>query len=152
MEIIKAPVFGIKRIEKEIDSVLDRYAHLAKGDFDRTTKTWSHEAPFVTKKVERSRERAIQVYTDDEVYGILDGGTTIRYTTMTPDFMPKTKPGVLSSFPGQGGVAYIDKQRPRPGIEAREFALTVKEKYKRKFERDIRRANLKITTNLFKRK
>lgn len=152
MEIIEAPTFNVKSIEKEIDGVLTKYGGLAKADFDRTTETWRHDADFKTKRVNRSREKAIQIFTDDEIYNILDGGTTIRYSTMTPDFVPKTKPGVLKSFPGQGGLAYVDKQRPRPGIKAREFAITVKNKHKKNFIRDIIKTNFKIVTKMFNRK
>jgi hypothetical protein len=59
----------------------------------------------------------------------LEEGTKVRYATMTPDFKPKTQRGVLGSTRGRGGKAFVDKRKPKPGIEAREWTeQIIKEK------------------------
>jgi hypothetical protein len=56
-----------------------------------------------------------------KVYFFISGGTRVRYATMTPDFKPKTSPARYQARAGAGGVAYISKLKPRPGIKPRNF-------------------------------
>lgn len=53
-------------------------------------------------------------------YHWITKGTEIRYATMTHDFLPKTRVGGLQSGMGSGGLAYVSRRNPRPGIQARE--------------------------------
>lgn len=55
------------------------------------------------------------------------GGTRKRYASMTPDWESKTSPWNIESGAGNGWVEYVDKKRPRPGIEAREIDQILKE-------------------------
>lgn len=74
------------------------------------------------------------------VYYFLNEGTKIRYATMTRDplFNAKTRPSWLGSGPGEGGVAYVSKFVPRPGITARKWDVAVKEKYAKILESQLR--------------
>ena len=54
---------------------------------------------------------------------------------MTPDFVAKTKPRVIGSGQGRGGLAYVDTRRPRPGIEAREYEPEIAKRLKPRFEK-----------------
>ena len=47
----------------------------------------------------------------------------MRYAHMTPNFVPRTSPGSFSVGPKVGGVAFIDKSRPLPGIKARKWTI-----------------------------
>lgn len=67
------------------------------------------------------------------VYYMLNHGTVVRYATMTGDplFNAKTRPKWLGSGQGDGGMVYVSKFVPRPGITAREWDVAVKEKYEK---------------------
>lgn len=78
--------------------------------------------------------------TSDAVYGYLNDGTRIRYATMTPNFSPKTRPGRVNAVAGSGGLAYVSKKRPRPGIKPRKFDELVVKGTKNSFEKAAERA------------
>jgi hypothetical protein len=48
---------------------------------------------------------------------------------MTPNFRAKTVPGRIRSNKGRGGVAYISRMHPRPGIVARRFDDVILDKW-----------------------
>lgn len=64
-----------------------------------------------------------ELSTTNKIYGYLDEGTRVRYAHMTPNFVPRTSPGSFSVGPKVGGVAFIDKSRPLPGIKARKWTI-----------------------------
>ncbi len=69
-----------------------------------------------------------ELSTTNKIYGYLDEGTRVRYAHMTPDFVPRTSPGSFSVGPKTGGVAFINKSRPLPGIKPRKWTeLTARE-------------------------
>lgn len=94
-------------------------------DFEVTTQTWREQPPFAVAQDASS----VTVSTDNAVYGYINDGTAVRYATMTPDFIAKTRVQWIGSGPGAGGVAFINKNRPRPGIKAREFDTEIKKKW-----------------------
>jgi len=97
-----------------------------KASFTSSVSTWDHKPTF-DKEVDTvggwgGLVRVTgTVSTDDTVYGYINNGTSVRYATMTPNFKAKTKPGRISAGAGAGGVSYVLKSRPRPGIKARKF-------------------------------
>jgi hypothetical protein len=53
----------------------------------------------------------------------LNRGTSVRYATMLPKFRSKTDPRVFQSHAGtKGGVAFVSRRVPRPGIQARQWS------------------------------
>lgn len=110
------------------------------NDFEATTRTWSHEVNWQTKYGFAGGEAYVSVRTDDWIWHTLNQGTNVRYSTMTPDFMAKTKVRQFSSWPGQGGVAYVDPSKPRPGIKARDWTPLAHQTYRYVFEQRIRSA------------
>ena len=70
----------------------------------------------------------------------LDQGTKVRYATMTPKFVPKTRGGQLNSWKGRGGMLFVNKKRPRPGIKARHFIEALAKKWKQPFADHIAKA------------
>jgi len=97
----------------------------AEKRFGETTRTWRHAVKFDITLRPETTQIVGGCFTQDEVYFYLDGGTRVRYATMTPDFQAKTRPWWIGSGPGRGGVRYINRRRPRPGIKARHFADAV---------------------------
>lgn len=82
------------------------------GKFDTVRVTWQETESGVADWT---------LDTDSKVYGYLDEGTKVRYAHMTSDFAPRTSPGSFSVGPKVGGVAFINKNRPLPGIKARKW-------------------------------
>lgn len=112
------------------------------NDFKKTTKTWQHQPTF-GYKVDMGASVGgvrIQVATDDPVYGYIDEGTRVRYATMSGDFQSKTKPKWIGSRAGRGKVLFVNKKRPRPGIKARHFTETIRDKWKSEFARRMKNA------------
>lgn len=126
-----------KRAQKVIENVLDMTAEAIRADYHVTTRTWSNKPTFVIEKP-NPWERLI--YTENEIYGYVSEGTPVRYATMTPDFQAKTAPRVIASGTGRGGVAFVSKAHPRPGIKAREFPETIGRKWDKEAPRQIERA------------
>lgn len=90
-------------------------------NFDKTIQDFSSK-PKVQSEIKQDTRRIVTfVYIEDKIYTFLSKGTRVRYATMTKGFVAKTKPGRIASRPGSGGVFYISKNKPRPGIKARNF-------------------------------
>jgi len=98
-----------------------------------TTATWNHPVVFQSHIQYRGGDLLIVCWTMDYVWNLLNAGTSIRYATMTDDFQPKTKRGFLGSFRGQGGMAFVNRGRPRPGIKSRNWTITAVRKYEGSF-------------------
>lgn len=90
---------------------------------DDVMGTWHTHYPIDVDVDERAGTADVSVI--GEVPFFLNVGTRVRYATMTPDFSPKTSPRVLRSGSGSGGLAYVNVNKPNPGIEKREFDKSV---------------------------
>jgi len=138
---INAKYFDLDGIADKIGKVLNKYAEKAEQDFDNTTKTWKHDINFEKEVTLRGNKMEVSVFTKSDIFRFVNDGTAVRFATMTPDFRPKTKPGSLRSSSGRGGLQYVNKQYPRPGIKPREFTDTIVEKHDKKFVNDIQKAS-----------
>ena len=114
-------------------------------DMASAIDTWKHKSSIRFEKRMRlsSSSITVSISTDDAVFNFVEGGTEVRYATMTKDFRPKTHPGSLNSGKGRGGVNYIDKRIPRPGVEAREFYRVSAEKRRAAFISKMRQIYIK---------
>ncbi len=143
VESINAKFFDINGAAEEIAKTLQKYARLAEEDLEKTTATWDHDIKFEKKVTQRTKKIEIDIFTWSDIYRFVNDGTSVRFATMSKDFVPKTKPGVLRSSAGQGGVQYVSKQNPRPGIKARNFTKTIAAKYEKQFADDVQSATAK---------
>jgi len=109
--------FDPREHEREIQRNLDNSADRIKDDLGLTVKTWKTKPKFNIKG--RGYKRIIS--TDSKEYYFVSGGTRVRYATMTSDFSAKTRAGRFQAGAGRGGVLFINKKKPRPGIKARKF-------------------------------
>lgn len=148
--------FQSSRFRAQMRAAAEKMRPQITADFDKTTATWKPEDKPAFKSAVNVGSAAggrlakvvtgsstgvsIEVLTDSAIYGYLDEGTRVRYATMTPDFQPKTRPRRIASYRGRGGVAYIDRRRPRPGIKAREFSKTIREKWHSRFREHMQAA------------
>lgn len=123
-------------------------------DFAKTTRTWK-EKPKFTREVKAGAAAggrlakqvtgsatgvSVEVSTDSDVYRFVDEGTKVRYATMTPNFIAKTQPNVIGSRRGRGGLLFVNKKRPRPGIKARNFSKLIQKKWQPRFRKEVQRA------------
>lgn len=135
---IKPAKFKSSIFREELTLAAEKMAPQIKKDFQKTSATWK-EKPEFQAGVQIGRAAgirggpstgvAVEVVTDNAIYGYIDEGTRVRYATMTPDFQAKTKPKVIRSYRGRGGLLFVNKKRPRPGIKAREFSKTIRKKW-----------------------
>jgi len=123
-------------ITRAIQNTLTMSAKNVEIDFKVTTQTWDTKPAFKTEKEVFSRT----VSTDSKIYGFVNDGTSVRYALMSPDFLPKTRPGWIGSGMGSGRVLKIDKTHPRPGIKARGFDKEIKKKWEAEMPKLLQRA------------
>jgi hypothetical protein len=134
--IPREPFLDGRAILRAVENTLQASAMDAKIDFDTTTTTWLARPEFKIEKRVGSRK----VFTNDAIYAFLNYGTRVRYATMSPGFRPKTRSRYLGSNVGTGGMVFVRTDIPRPGIDAREFDLAVKEKWDRELPVLLQRA------------
>lgn len=129
-----------KKIQTEIERELDKIAREAKDDFDRTQRTWDHQAQFVIRSAPGIRE----VKTTERPYVFVDFGTkphvirpkNANALAFNANSKAKTRPGVLTSGPGApGNLSLVRKSVKHPGSKAREFSKMIAEKWNRQFKR-----------------
>lgn len=136
-------------VRGHILSVLQHYGIKIQKDFYATTATWKdHDPVFTIERKFAGGNIKLSITTKDEVWGYLNRGTDNRWAVMSHDFMPKTAPGQLRSFPGAGSVLYRGPAEMKaagigfamPGIEARDWTKTVLDLYRDAIRRDLRAA------------
>lgn len=132
----KAKLFDDVQFRRDVSQLNQKHAKRMKASFQSTTRTWEDEVTF-QQLTEVQPEPTVVVYTTNRIYGFVSGGTRVRRALMSHDYDPKTKPGVLDSFPGRGRVVYISRKLSLPGIEARRFPKLVEKKHARPYRRDI---------------
>lgn len=108
-------------VTNRLTKVMRDGAEKIKKELENSVKDWRTPVQFNLQIDKRGDAFTMTVFTDNEIFRFVNDGTAIRYATMTPDFIPKTHPGTLMSRAGRGGLAYVNKKVPRPGIEARNF-------------------------------
>lgn len=135
----KVKLFDDARFRRDLMALNQQHARQIKRSFERTTRTWEEKVEF-QQHVEVRQDSVVAVYTTNRIYGFVSGGTSVRRALMSPDYDPKTKPGVLDSFPGAGHVVFISRKLALPGIEARRFPALVEKKHAKRYWRDVESA------------
>lgn len=108
-------LFDISAGNSALDKALDTLANKAKDNLEKPASTFNERVEFTIKRKRNGRI----ISTTSRVYKFLNEGTRVRYATMTKDFSPKTRVGSFSSSTGRGGVIFVSRNHPRPGIQAR---------------------------------
>ena len=127
----KSPIPNDLTVSRAIQQGLNMAADALKQDFEKTVSTWNDKPTFLINK-SGSPPFSRVVSAKHKVYFFVSEGTRVRYATMTPNFQAKTAPGRFQAGAGAGGVAYISKKRPRPGIKARKFDKQLMERWRDK--------------------
>jgi hypothetical protein len=124
-------------LTKVIESTLNAAADGIQNDLKRPTGTWQHKPEFVIDVFPGKRI----IYTADAIYRYVSGGTAVRRVVMVPGFRSKSTPGSINARKGKGGVMFgPSKKIARPGIEARNFDLTVQKKWQKEFPKQMQQA------------
>jgi len=116
------------QIERETKTIVDMY--------EKTVRTWSKKPNF-TQDIEIGEDIIVDIGADRSTdegdhHFYLDYGTSVRYATMVDGYSPKTRANRVGSYGGKtykkgkgGGVAFVSRSRPRPGIEARNWSSLI---------------------------
>lgn len=141
----KRDIFNAERQVRAIENALSHNALAVKADFGVTTQTWSHQPAFIIKE----REFAREIFTEDEIYGYVSGGTRphpIRarnapMLAFQSGYKAKTRPRVIASRPGgKFGPTVFAEQVMHPGTEARGFDVEIATKWRKEWPRNLQRA------------
>jgi hypothetical protein len=116
---------NIDKIQAAVQKSLDESALLIQTAFQLTVSTWADKPSFEITKTETSRV----IRTSHRIYGFINSGTSVRYATMSPDFAAKSQAGFAGASAGRGGVAFVSREHPMPGIKARRFDKQIRDKY-----------------------
>jgi hypothetical protein len=126
-------------------------------DFEAVTRTWKGDRPRIqseAKLTPAGTAPATGMHTvftasawpkNDGSRGYwkwvwLDLGTKVRYAVMSPNFVPKTRPGQLNSWAGKGKMLFVSKKHPMPGIKARKFTKALRVKWEKPFKQHMQAA------------
>lgn len=102
-----------------------------KARYSRTVRTWRNKPVFTSTISTAGGNITSDTGTDNEIYGYVNNGTSVRYAVMTPDFVSKTEPNIVNSRSGSGGLSHFNFRNPRPGIVARRFDEAIARELKR---------------------
>lgn len=141
-KVILPKKFNEKEVLESFRVAIEDTIEEADKEFFRTYATFRHQPTFEQDFDESSSkiEGVTETSGDgdrDNPYPFVERGTSVRFATMTSDFVAKTKPGVLSAGSGRGDVLYIDKRRPRPGIKARNKEKIIVKTMKSRFPKIV---------------
>ena len=125
-----------KSMLKVLERSLDMVAQDIKVDFEVTVQTWNTKPEFDIKKKQGYRK----IFTENDIYRYVSGGTKVRRAVMSPGFRPKSVSGAIRSNVGNGGAVFISKKIALPGIEARRFSEVIKDKWIKELPTIITRA------------
>ena len=139
---IKPSLLRPAEVRGRVLTTLQKYQRLMLKDIALTTATWvDHHPSFKTVIAYKMGDAVATVYTEDEIWGYLNRGTSERWAVMSRDWQSKTTVGQLSSGPGAGHVAVRGKKHmksPMQGIDARNWTFLLQDKYANDFANDIR--------------
>jgi hypothetical protein len=130
-------------LQKVAESIGDQ--HIKQRE--RVIASWAGEIPSWSRQVDRegSARMYLFVFMGGHSFGQqkwkwLDQGTSVRYATMSRDFVAKTRVRIIASRPGRGHLHYVDRAIPRPGIEARQFDNEISRRLNPRLEKRLQGA------------
>lgn len=144
-KIIKPKKLKINAMFDELEKPVVETIDSADKEFAKTYSTWQHKPKF-SKKLKVSKTKIVGSTTtsekgsSDNPYPFVTRGTKVRRAIMSPNFKAKTKPRIIGSGGGRGGVVFISKKVDRPGIEKRDFEKEVAKIERPKFEKRATKA------------
>ncbi len=125
LKAVKPQLLQVDKIRMQMLNALRAEGREHQKALKETVKSWEGDRPKFESSIHLSRKEGASVDTQptgSEVgvnkWHWLDGGTRVRYATMSRDWHSKTAPGWLGSGPGKGRRRSI-RPRPARGATAR---------------------------------
>jgi len=124
-------VVNVEKLRLGVLNALRRTGTKTRQMFRKTTATWNTQPVFTQKISFRGGEPAVEVGTDNEIYGYVNDGVPARdiYPVNKPllkyqkGYTAKTRVRVIGSRPGGKHGAWTSRKSVHwPGIEARHFS------------------------------
>ena len=117
-------VLNTEGLRTDILSALNRTIGHARDQLRRTTQHWEHKVTFNTKRrfPRKGTVLGFELTTEDAVWNMLDQGTSVRFSDLSPDWESKTTPNQFDSGFGAGEVIGVSFEGFKPGIEARNWS------------------------------
>lgn len=157
--IVPKVQFKDKRWVEEIaDTLKNKAAPTLKTLFRGTTFGWSHHPSFRQKLIRRASSLSMEVYTEDDIYRLVNEGSPPHYIpksgttfmSFRPGYKAATRPGSLVSGRAyrsgkQVGAYRISRDKPHPGFEPRVFDEQVARAYEPILKRDVQAALKRAT-------
>jgi hypothetical protein len=147
VKAIEAAPMSSNRVRAYILNALKRQAKRAQIYLAMTTEHWVTPPIFRDEVGYQAGNPFIRAYPSGNVEAVrhwiwVEGGTRVRYATLSPDWESKTQvPGSLgTNVAGKGKVLYISKLHPRPGIIGRNWSALIRRKMQPDFTRKIQEA------------
>lgn len=132
--IIPKKLFDVPAGQVAKEKALESLAQKAKVKLEKPVADFDEPVEF-TVKVTRN---GITITTTSRVYKFLNEGTRVRYATMSKNFSPKTRVGSFSSSRGRGGLLFVNRNKPMPGIVARGWTPIVQKEIQAEFPREFK--------------
>lgn len=138
----KRDVINVKKIMGAIRGAAVEIGRGMRADFEKTTRTWKHK-PIFTIKIATSGEALVSVFTDNQIYIWVSGGTkphmirprNAKVLAFNVPFQAKTRVRWIGSRNGmKGKLRVYSKGVKHPGTEAREYDQVVYDIWQPKFE------------------
>ena len=138
---------GVFRLE--MLNALRKAGTQVKGDFEKTTATWSKKPEFEMLISLTGPGPVLLVGTDDEIYGYVSKGTRphpirprrAKRLRFQSGYKAKTQPGVIgSTMGGSFGPTVFSLGVMHPGTAARKFEETIRKKREKWFKRQMEAA------------
>lgn len=141
MTVIRPKPLNIAKMKHDLIDGMRDIGVVIRENFEDTVKTWSNKPSFQpTPVIPKVSMDFISVETSvvDDVYTILNEGSKKNYPIQAVNakalyypgtFVAKTSPGIIHSGVGFSGPPMVITNRViHPGIEARKFDETIKDK------------------------
>lgn len=120
-------LFNIAAFQGKLATGLQVKAAIVQADFLIATESWD---ALPQTEIKSPSTYVKEITAKGLPFKFVNFGTKVRFATMTGDFIAKSKPGSMAAANGSGGVAFVNKNHPKPGIQARHFEKTIAEKRK----------------------
>lgn len=127
---------NIEPFRRAMLNAVEAEAMIERNQLRKTTATWQGDKPTFTSETSiKGGNLTVITGPAGNAMGAkkwvwLDQGTRVRYATMSGDWRSKTRVKWFGSGPGKGRMLFVNRRRPRPGIQARGWseALTLTRK------------------------
>jgi len=138
-KVIKPTRFKNEWFVDAVEEESKRIGNEMLKDFRKTVRTWNDKPRFRKAISVGPRSVDILVGTDNDIYRYVNDGTRVRYAVMSRDFIPKTRVRHIGSFRGRGGMVFINKNHPMPGIVGRHFDEEIQKKWQSRYKKAMER-------------